>query len=141
MYRKILIPADLDDPDTMRKAFEAAKELLKVSLGAHIRIINVQPIVPVSILNYLPPHFDEATSEAAKKKLSTTTSQWRLPENRISKTIRNGTVYDEVLAEANDWGADIIIVGSHKPSMSKYLLGSNAAVITRHAKCSVLVVR
>ena len=45
------------------------------------------------------------------------------------------------LAEAEDWGADLIVVGSHRPTMATYLLGSNAKTIVRHAKCSVLVVR
>ncbi len=50
-------------------------------------------------------------------------------------------VYDEVLAEAKFWGANLIIVGSHSPSMSTYLFGSNAQKIVRHANCSVMVVR
>ncbi len=141
MYKKILSPVDLEDPDTMSKTFVAAQQLLKESESALIRLVNVQHIVPISIMGYLPPYFDEAITEENERKFSMVTSGSQLPENRISKTIRNGTVYDEVLAEASDWGADIIIVGSHKPSMSTYLLGSNAATITRHAKCSVLVVR
>ena len=52
-----------------------------------------------------------------------------------------GSVYDQVLAEATEFNADLIVVGSHRPSMSTYLIGSNAARIVRHAKCSVLVVR
>jgi nucleotide-binding universal stress UspA family protein len=52
-----------------------------------------------------------------------------------------GSVYNEVLKEADRMAADLIVVGSHRPTMSTYLLGSNAAAIVRHAKCSVLVVR
>ncbi|MDH3475684.1 MAG: universal stress protein [Rhodospirillales bacterium] len=37
--------------------------------------------------------------------------------------------------------ADLIITGSHKPNVSDYLLGSNAARVVRHASCSVFVVR
>jgi len=61
--------------------------------------------------------------------------------NRVSATVRLGSVYHEVLSEAETIGADLVVVGSHRPSMSTYLLGSNAATIVRHAKCSVLVVR
>jgi universal stress protein F len=45
------------------------------------------------------------------------------------------------LAEADEWGSDIIILCSHRPTMAAYLIGSNAKTIVRHAKCSVLVVR
>ena len=47
----------------------------------------------------------------------------------------------ELLREATEWRADLIVVGSHRPVMSDYLLGSNAKTIVRHAQCSVLVVR
>jgi hypothetical protein len=59
----------------------------------------------------------------------------------FSHTTLTRVVYHEVLAEADAWGADLIIVGSHSPSMGTYLLGSNAQKIVRHANCSVLVVR
>jgi nucleotide-binding universal stress UspA family protein len=52
-----------------------------------------------------------------------------------------GSVYNEVLAEAKKIGADLIVVGSHRPGMATYLLGSNASTIVRHAECSVLVIR
>ena len=52
-----------------------------------------------------------------------------------------GSVYNEVLAEAESVKADLIVIGSHRPAMSTYLLGSNATTIVRHAPCSVMVVR
>ena len=38
-------------------------------------------------------------------------------------------------------GIDLIVMRSHRPKFSTYLLGSNAAHIVRHAPCSVFVVR
>jgi nucleotide-binding universal stress UspA family protein len=35
----------------------------------------------------------------------------------------------------------MIVMASHRPEMSDYLLGANAARVVRHAKISVLVVR
>ena len=60
---------------------------------------------------------------------------------RLSVAVASGGVYHELLREATEWGADLIVVGSHRPVMSDYLLGSNAKTIVRHAQCSVLVVR
>lgn len=37
--------------------------------------------------------------------------------------------------------ADCVIVGSHKPGLSDFFLGSTAARIVRHAHCSVIVLR
>ena len=64
-----------------------------------------------------------------------------IPKESMSHTVRFGSIYVEILAEADDWGADLIVIGSHRPSMATYLIGSNAKTIVRHAKCSVLVIR
>jgi nucleotide-binding universal stress UspA family protein len=101
----------------------------------------VQPLVPVSLLGYLPPSFDEEFLKEAAKKLGEIAGKVSFPSDSLSTNLRYGAVYPEVLAEAEDWGADLIIVGSHRPGMATYLLGSSAAAIVRHAKCSVLVVR
>ena len=45
------------------------------------------------------------------------------------------------VVESSAGDVDLIVVGSHRPVMSDYLLGSNAKTIVRHAQCSVLVVR
>ena len=55
--------------------------------------------------------------------------------------MRNGTIYDEILAVADEIGADLIVMASHRPALRDYLLGPNAARVVRHAKQSVLVVR
>ena len=60
---------------------------------------------------------------------------------RISTSIRQGGIYHEILEEAADIKADLIVMTSHRPSMQNYFLGSNAGHIVRYAKCSVLVVR
>src|SRR5271154_592855 len=64
-----------------------------------------------------------------------------LPKARLSTVVLSGGVYHELLRDATEWRADLIVVGSHRPGMSDYLLGSNAKTIVRPAQCSVLVVR
>lgn len=47
-----------------------------------------------------------------------------------------------ILEEAEDWGADLIVVGSHGyRAWERFLLGSVSQSIVSHAKCSVEVVR
>ena len=52
-----------------------------------------------------------------------------------------GTIYDSVLRMADKIGADVIVVGAHRPELRDYLVGPNAARITRHANQSVIVIR
>ena len=141
MYEKILLPIDLDALEMGERSIAVAKALCNERKQAKIRLIIVQPLVPVSVLGYLPPNFDDELQKDSEKKLSEISGGAPFPPEALSTVVRYGAVYPEVLAEAEDWGADLIIVGSHRPGITTYLLGSSAAAIVRHAKCSVLVVR
>ncbi|MFO1124487.1 MAG: universal stress protein [Methylocystis sp.] len=141
MYKKILVAVDISEADVTQPALEAAVALAKVEPGAQLRLVNVQPLVPVAFIDYIPPNFDEELREATEKDLAVLRGKVAYPAERVSSIVRFGAVYPEVLAEAEEWDADLIVVGSHRPTMATYLLGSNAKTIVRHAKCSVLVVR
>lgn len=56
--------------------------------------------------------------------------------------VRTGTAGREIVAEAEAWGADLVIVGaSRHGAVMRLLLGSAADYVVRHAPCSVEVVR
>ena len=141
MYSKILVPIDLAESEMTSLALEAALTILKQSQAAQLRLLNIQPLVPIALIDYIPPNFEMEMRETAEKDLAEVVGRIDLPAGRLSFVVRCGAVYPEVLGEAEDWGADLIVVGSHRPTMATYLLGSNAKTIVRHAKCSVLVAR
>ena len=85
--------------------------------------------------------FDEEQEKRAVTALEAIVAKIAMPKERLSFAVVSGGVYHELLREATEWRADLIVVGSHRPVMSDYLLGSNAKTIVRHAQCSVLVVR
>ena len=140
MFRTILVPVDVDDAETSRPALDRAVALAEAS-GGTLRVIYVRSLVPTSFMEFVPPHFDTAQQGEAEKRLSALVQGIRLPKERVSSVVTMGGVYHDVLQEAEKIGADLIVVGSHRPTMATYLIGSNAATIVRHATCSVLVVR
>lgn len=140
MYQKILVAVDLSEPVMMRLSLEAAIEHAKMS-NAKLRVVHVASPAPMAFLDYLPPDLDEKIRENAEAELASEVAKIDYPKELLSSVLRLGSVYSEILAEAEEWGADLIVVGSHRPSMATYLLGSNAKTIVRHAKCSVLVAR
>jgi nucleotide-binding universal stress UspA family protein len=140
MFRTILVPVDLDDTETSRPALDRAVALAEAS-GGTIRVIYVRSLVPVSFMEFVPPNFDTAQQGEAEKRLATFVQGIRLPKERVSSVVTMGGIYHDVLQEAEKIGADLIVIGSHRPTMATYLIGSNAATIVRHARCSVLVVR
>jgi nucleotide-binding universal stress UspA family protein len=56
--------------------------------------------------------------------------------------VREGAPGAEIIAEAHEYGADLIVVGSHGYGpVKRVLLGSVASYVMNHASCAVEVVR
>jgi nucleotide-binding universal stress UspA family protein len=140
MYKQILIPVDVADTELAKPAIDAACALARPS-GGSVRLINVMPMTPVMLAEYVPPDFDVQQRTAAEAALTTLTRDCGLDAAHVSFTVRQGGIYHEVLEEAKAIKADLIVMSSHRPAMRTYFLGSNAGHVVRYAKCSVLVVR
>jgi nucleotide-binding universal stress UspA family protein len=140
MFKTILVPVDLAEIETSQPAIDTAVALAEVS-GGTIRLVYVRSLLPMTYMEFVPPGFSEDQEREAEESVAKVAAAIPLPAERVSATVRLGSVYNEVLQEAEDTGADLIVVGSHRPSMATYLLGSNASTIVRHARSSVLVVR
>ena len=140
MFHRIILAVDLAEPAPNPKGLPQALELAEASSG-ELRLVNVQPLLPATFMEYVPADFDEEQEGRAREALAAIAAKIELPKDRLSQVVVSGGVYHELLREATEWRADLIVVGSHRPVMSDYLLGSNAKTIVRHAQCSVLVVR
>ena len=139
-FQKILVPVDLADPDFVKPALDTAVELARASGGA-VRLINVIPMTPVMLAEYVPPDFDVQQKSSAEEALAAVAQECGLDATKVSTVVRQGGIYHEVLEEAKTFGCDLIVMSSHRPAMKTYFLGSNAGHMVRYAKCSVLVVR
>ncbi len=61
---------------------------------------------------------------------------------KVSSLVLEGEAKTTILDEAADWRADLIVVGSHsRKGIGRFLLGSVAEAVARHATCSVEIVR
>lgn len=140
MFKNILVPIDLADLDIAHRAVTQAAALARES-GGTVRLVYVRSVLPVSFVEFVPHNFDEEQAQQTADELAAFAKTVPLPPERVTTVVRLGSVYNEVLVEAAEMGADLIVVSSHQPDMSTYLIGSNAATIVRHAKCSVLVLR
>jgi nucleotide-binding universal stress UspA family protein len=140
MYKRIVLAVDLTEPTLSPKGLAQAVELAKAGLS-ELRLVNVQPVIPATFMEYVPVDFDVEQATRAEEALDAILASVDMPAERKTAATRAGGIYHELLQEASEWDADLIVVGSHRPVMSDYLLGSNAKTIVRHAQCSVLVVR
>jgi nucleotide-binding universal stress UspA family protein len=143
MYKNILVPIDLADAELDRPAIAAAS-MMTAQSGGVIRLVNVLPLTPVMLAEYVPPDFEVQQRKAAEDALNVMVKQIGLPPERVSAIVRQGGIYQEILEEASSIGADLIVMTSHRGqrhAVRTYFLGSNAGHVVRYAKCSVLVVR
>ena len=132
---------------------EAAIDMLKnfsFKSGDEMKIVSVVDMaVPMAIDiygGYLPDttEMEKTAREHAEKVLSETCE-------RLEGICKNLTVTSDVLfgsperrivETAEEWGSDLIVVGSHGYSRwERLLLGSVSQSVVHHAPCSVMVVR
>ena len=140
MYKRILVPVDLGDPNLAKPALETAVMMANAS-GGDIRLINVLPMTPVMLAEYVPPDFDIQQRRSAEDALSIIVGEVGLAAGRVGSVVRQGGIYNEILEEAKGFAADLIVMSSHRVGVRTYFLGSVAGHVVRYATCSVLVVR
>ena len=144
MYKKILVPIDLADPELAKPAVATA-----VMMAGESRRHDAAASTCCRSRRSCSPNTCRPTSRCSSARRPRTRSPIVVKETgldpaRVSATVRQGGIYQEILEEANSIGADLIVMSSHRPqrhAVRTYFLGSNAGHVVRYAKCSVLVVR
>ena len=141
MYKEILLAIDLNDIDSQRKAVQTAIDLAR-AFSAQVHVETVVPNFGMPIVaSFFPRDFENQALETAKQALHNFVEQ-SLPEDlTVQRIVGHGNIYEEILRYADEVGADLIVMASHRPDLEDYLIGPNASRVVRHAKCSVMVVR
>jgi nucleotide-binding universal stress UspA family protein len=141
MYKDILLTVDLANHQTHGKAVETAITLAQ-AYKARLHVISVVPDFGMSIVgNFFPKDYEKQVIESANKQLHEFTRKAVPPDIQVQHIVGHGPVYKEIIHYADKTDCDLIIMAAHRPELSDYLLGPNAARVVRHAKQSVLVVR
>jgi nucleotide-binding universal stress UspA family protein len=131
MYKHILVPVDLSDTDASEKAVAVARHLARRD-GSRITVISVVPAWPEDLAR--APHDFEPELAAyvdAVREDADMTSELRV----------GGSISGRIIEAILDKHVDLVVMGSHNPRITDYLIGSNAAHVVLHAPCSVMVVR
>lgn len=136
MYKSILVPIDLSDVEKGKASLNKAKHM--GDDGCRIRLLNVVEDIPSYVAAELPTGLVDRSKKNAKETLDGIAGSCSFP---VEVEVRAGHAKTSILDAADNFGADLIIIGSHRPGLQDYLLGSTAARVVRHSTCSVLVVR
>jgi len=141
MYKDILLPIDLGQESSWQKALPLAVELGK-NFGAQLHIMTVVPDHSFHYVSqYFPPGYEEKMIADAEERLRNFASE-HIPENVEAQLIvAHGSIYRQIAKAAEDVGADLILMASHTPDATDFLIGPNAEKVLHHFKRSVLIVR
>ena len=112
---------------------------------SEVRLTTVidRPLVPI-VNRRVPSVGDGATQNAwVQKFVDAATKKLRAAELIVSSRIEEGDPKSLIIANAEEWGAECIFIGSScaRSSFEKFLLGSVATAVVSRAHCSVEIVR
>ena len=134
MYKKILVPMALDH-GISQHTHEVARALSEPD--ADIVALHVYELPQGSVSTYLDKSVLEEAFQRSRRKLLKKVEGLEGVRSEIVKGHTARTIID--YAAANN--VDCIVIGSHKPGISDYFLGSTASRVVRHAPCAVHVHR
>jgi universal stress protein F len=137
MYGRIIVAVDLEHIEQGRALLQRAATFLDE--GGEIRLLHVLEEVPGYIAAELPSDISERRRAEAVVELRAMIDP--KADIRIAHEVRRGAASGQILQAAEDSGAELIMIASHKPGLRDYFIGSTAARVIRHAECSVLVER
>ena len=144
-FQKLFVAIDFSpsSDEALRQAHERA-----VSTGAQLAVCHIVPNELRS--NLLFPQINQLAAlqfpldmkqiaNAASARVTEVTGR---PGEDFELIVEDGTPQALILQTAEEWMADLIIMGSHgQTSASDVLLGSVTDSVLRHAHCPVLIVR
>jgi nucleotide-binding universal stress UspA family protein len=118
---------------------------------SEIKVISViePPILPSAETLVMPEGFYDDMVTASESEAGTSINKaveilkpCEASGHVITSTIVKGHPRQAIIEEAEDWQADLIILGSHGyRGLTRLLLGSVAQAVAAHSLCSVEIVR
>jgi nucleotide-binding universal stress UspA family protein len=123
------------------KAAATYLEQFPLTPSSRVRIVSVtEPRVSRADLPALGAYY-EALDADRERLLDETRSALTIP-NTVETAVLRGVARDEIVREAHEWGADLVVTGARGlGALDALLLGSVSLAVAHHANCAVLVVK
>lgn len=134
MYKKIIVGLSLEHGIADR-ALKAAGALCDD--GGEIVAVHVYEPLHESVRSFVSDDDLEKVHGYAEKTLAKRVAD----HSNVKPVVIAGHPGRALNEYAEKTDADCIVIGSHRPGLRDFLLGSTAARIVRHAPCSVHVLR
>lgn len=142
MYRKILLPVDINEEASWTKALPTAITLCQ-TFDASLHVVTVLPDVKMPMVGaYFPKNFSQEAHAAVAEAQRAFISDNIPDEIQTQSVIVDGSPWEAIIKVGKQLDIDLIIMASHtKRKFVDYVLGPNAEHVVHHAKMSVMIVR
>lgn len=142
MFKKILMPIDLQETDLAQKTVEVAIYEAK----KHGAVLHVLTVVPGFGMPMVATFFPENVMKDAMREVAKELKRFvsdSIPDDiEAHPIIAQGNPAEQVLKQAKQLDVDLIVIPSHAHSSTEVLLiGSCAGRVVEQANCSVMVVK
>jgi nucleotide-binding universal stress UspA family protein len=145
MYRRILVA--VDGSATSLRGLDEAVKVAKASRGQLLLVHVVNEIVMTP--EYLPAaYYDrifQSLRESGLKLLEQAADQVSRADLSCEQKlveIAGARVADEIVKQASEWSADLIVMGTHgRRGLNRLALGSDAELVLRLSAVPLLLVR
>lgn len=115
--------------------------------GSEIHVLSVAEVTYPVMVGMVPDpidptDFEMRSGEEARSTANNVALRFRGLGLKADGFSMAGDPETEIVEHAKEWGADLIVVGSHDLSrLERLLVGSIAEKVVKHAPCSVLVLK
>ncbi|MCV6611925.1 MAG: universal stress protein [Amphritea sp.] len=142
MFKRVLVPIDLAEPDFCKQAINLALREVKDS-NAELHLIT---IVSGFTNALVASYFSE---KEHKKKINEIAIKFRELANNVIPNdtklvlkVYEGSPADSIVDHIRNKGIDLVILSAHNRSaVNEFILGSVSARVAERAKCSVVLLK
>ncbi len=137
---RILVPVDFSAPS--RKLVPYAAALARKS-GASLVLLHVVEHINVPTrVAYAATGLQDIVLARGRKLLAEFAARLAPTGVKTTEVVRVGRPWQEITRTARSERADLIVIATHgHTGLQRFILGSTAERVLRHAACPVLVVR
>lgn len=133
--------------DDSKYAAEIARAFVAQFRAGNTEVLVLHVLQPLGLM--APPEMAmgyapelEEMKKPAQELVERIAKQLRSAGFKAETAVEVGDVRERILDSASEWHADLIVLGSHGTrGIQRFLLGSVAEFVARHAKCSVQIIR
>lgn len=138
MYETVLLPTD--GSQAMETVVEHARDVA-ARRGAEVQLLYVvDDRAFLTLDDDRVPEVSDHLQEEGERATQTAAAEFEADDLDVTTEIRRGDPADEILASADECGADLIVMGTHGADPTRNLLGSVSQKVVTLSPIPVLTV-